>query len=48
MRRVREAILEDKYPAFVKLFFSRLHPEGAPLWAVEALKGVGVDLSSFE
>jgi tRNA-guanine family transglycosylase len=45
MRRVREAILEDRYPAFVKMFFGRLYPGGAPKWAVEALQSVGVDLS---
>lgn len=44
MRRVREAILEDRYPAFMRLFFGRLYPGGAPKWAVEALHSVGVDL----
>jgi queuine tRNA-ribosyltransferase catalytic subunit len=45
MKRVREAILEDRYPAFVKSFFGRLYPDGAPHWAVDALQGVGVDLN---
>ncbi|TID23636.1 queuine tRNA-ribosyltransferase [Venturia nashicola] len=45
MRRVREAILEDRYPAFVKMFFGRLYPGGAPKWAIEALRSVGVDLA---
>lgn len=47
MRRVREAILEDRYPAFLKGFFERLYAgdkEKYPSWAVGALKGVGVDL----
>jgi tRNA-guanine family transglycosylase len=44
MRRAREAILEDRFPAFVKEFFGRLYPDGQekPTWARDALKGVGV------
>ncbi|KAF2430925.1 queuine tRNA-ribosyltransferase [Tothia fuscella] len=42
MRRAREAILEDRYPDFVKEFFERLYPGGAPEWAKEALGSVGV------
>jgi queuine tRNA-ribosyltransferase len=47
MRLAREAILEDRYPQFVKDFFSKLYDgqkEKYPGWAVGALKGVGVDL----
>ena len=47
MRLAREAILEDRYPQFVKDFFSKLYDgqtEKYPEWAVGALKGVGVDL----
>jgi queuine tRNA-ribosyltransferase len=44
MREARDAILEDRYPAFVKEFFAQLYPEGAPQWARDALKGVGVVL----
>lgn len=47
MRSVRKAILEDRYPEFLKQFFSDLHggdKSKYPLWAVEALQGVGVDL----
>jgi tRNA-guanine family transglycosylase len=44
MRLVRNAILEDEYPAFVHEFFGKLYPDGAPQWAKDALKGVGVDL----
>ncbi|KAF2489127.1 queuine tRNA-ribosyltransferase [Lophium mytilinum] len=46
MQRARQAILEDKYPAFVKEFFGKLYPDKTkfPAWAVEALNGVGVDL----
>lgn len=47
MRLAREAILEDRYPRFVKEFFGKLYDwkkEKYPEWAVNALKGVGVDL----
>ncbi|CAA9961860.1 hypothetical protein PTMSG1_05237 [Pyrenophora teres f. maculata] len=49
MRLAREAIMEDRYPQFVKGFFSTLYSgdkEKYPKWAVDALKGVGVDLRS--
>jgi queuine tRNA-ribosyltransferase len=46
MREARAAIVEDRFPAFVKLFFARLYPDRAdfPVWAVDALRGVGVEL----
>jgi queuine tRNA-ribosyltransferase len=45
MQSARTAILQDEYPAFVKTFFDRyFHDKGAPSWAVDALKGVGIDL----
>jgi queuine tRNA-ribosyltransferase len=46
MAKVREAIVEDKYPAFLKDFFQNLYgdKEKFPEWAVNALRGVGVDL----
>ncbi|KAH7070997.1 tRNA-guanine(15) transglycosylase-like protein, partial [Paraphoma chrysanthemicola] len=47
MRLAREAILEDRYPQFVKDFFGKLYDwkkEKYPEWAVTALQGVGVDL----
>jgi tRNA-guanine family transglycosylase len=49
MRLVREAILEDRYPHFLKSFFAKLYAgnkEKYPEWAVTALRGVGVDLLS--
>lgn len=49
MQRIRSAILEDRYPEFVKDFFAKLHngnKDNYPDWAVGALKGVGVDLLS--
>ncbi|KAF2236935.1 Queuine tRNA-ribosyltransferase [Viridothelium virens] len=47
MNEVREAILEDRYPQFLKDYFRRMHAgnrEKYPVWAVDALKGVGVNL----
>jgi queuine tRNA-ribosyltransferase catalytic subunit len=46
MKDARAAIIEDRFPAFVKLFFARLYPDKAdfPVWAVDALRGVGVEL----
>jgi len=47
MRRAREAILEDRYPEFVKAYFSKLYGGDEtkfPTWAVDALQGVGVSL----
>ena len=49
MRRVREAILDDGYPEFLKGYFGKMYggeKEKYPGWAVEALRGVGVDLMS--
>lgn len=47
MARARAAIVADRYPAFLKEFFAKQHAgdaTGAPMWAVEALRKVGVDL----
>ncbi|XXG99184.1 translation initiation factor eIF-2B subunit alpha [Hypoxylon texense] len=46
MRQVREAIIADRFPAFLRQFFADLYPdkEKYPTWAVDALRGVGVDL----
>ncbi|KAL8740676.1 MAG: hypothetical protein Q9184_008464, partial [Pyrenodesmia sp. 2 TL-2023] len=47
MRRIRAAIVEDRYPAFLRDFFAVRYGddmEKVPEWAVAALKGVGVDL----
>ena len=51
MRGVRQAIVEDRYPAFLRRFFSDLYEGDSkkyPEWAVDALKGVGVDLLGAE
>lgn len=46
MRGVRDAIIADKFPAFLRKFFADLYPDNEkyPTWAVDALRGVGVDL----
>lgn len=47
MGEARQAILEDRYPAFLKGWFAKLYAGDKtkyPQWAVGALRGVGVDL----
>jgi queuine tRNA-ribosyltransferase len=45
MGRIRTAILEDRYPAFCKDFFAKyFEGQPPPEWAVDALKGVGIDI----
>jgi len=47
MRGVRNAIIEDRFPHFLKGYFRKLYAGDRsryPDWAVEALRSVGVDL----
>lgn len=46
MRQVRQAIVRDEFPAFIKRFFAALYdnPTQYPDWAVEALKVVNIEL----
>jgi len=45
MKRVREAIMADTFPAFLQQFFLKLYPEkNYPEWAINALASVGVSL----
>ena len=47
MRRAREAIVDDRYPEFVKGYFKKLYhgdAEKYPGWAVDALRGAGIEL----
>lgn len=46
MREVREAIIADEFPAFIRRFFQLLYPGETPFpdWAVKALGRVGVAL----
>ncbi|KAJ5890763.1 uncharacterized protein N7473_006991 [Penicillium subrubescens] len=44
---VRQAIIEDRYPAFLRRFFSNIYNGDKtkyPEWAIGALRGVGMDL----
>ncbi|KAL7010082.1 hypothetical protein EMMF5_000101 [Cystobasidiomycetes sp. EMM_F5] len=44
MDQVRQAIVEDRYPAYLKTFFKRFFKTGENAWCVNALREVGVDL----
>jgi len=46
MREARRAIVEDRYPTFLRgWFLRRFGTRGdMPLWVIDALRGVGVDL----
>jgi len=47
MKKLRESIAEDRFPAFVQDFFHKLFPNlDSPAWAREALASVGVVLPS--
>ncbi|EGX49081.1 hypothetical protein AOL_s00079g35 [Orbilia oligospora ATCC 24927] len=48
MRNARQAIIADAYPSFVKEFFGKIYKYDTaeyPIWAVDALKTVGIDLT---
>lgn len=47
MKDIRQAVIEDRYPALIRQFFGDLYDYDKskyPEWAVESLKRVGVDL----
>lgn len=44
MRDMRAAIDDDKFPEFVKKFFSDLYLEETPKWIVDALKSVNIEI----
>lgn len=47
MRSARTAIIEDRYPDFVRTFFTNYFGhKGVPEWAVKALKGAGIAVGS--
>ena len=48
MREIRESVIEDRFPAYVKQFFANLYSDSSeyPEWAVEALRRVGIDLTT--
>lgn len=47
MREIREAVIEDRFPAYVRQFFANLYSDSSeyPEWAVDALRRVGIDLT---
>lgn len=51
MRDIREAIIADQFPQFVKGFFNdyfKSRGEKYPKWAINALKSVGIELDSID
>jgi queuine tRNA-ribosyltransferase len=50
MSSIRQAILDDRYPAFLRDFFDKYYGSrlNSPQWAVDALRRVGVDLHQGE
>lgn len=47
MGKVRAAIIEDRYPDFLRAYFGKAYGGDmtrVPTWAVTALREVGVDL----
>jgi len=44
---MREAIREQRFPAFVRAFMAVVHPDGCyPTWLVDALEYAGIPLRS--
>ncbi|KAL5266531.1 hypothetical protein ACHWQZ_G003787 [Mnemiopsis leidyi] len=45
MSDIRKSIMEDKFPDFIRTFFSTMFPDKSyPSWVVDALSSVGVNL----
>lgn len=47
VRQAKTSIIEQRFPAFLKAYFAKLYDGNKtkyPKWAVDALRGVGVDL----
>ncbi|XP_031557109.1 queuine tRNA-ribosyltransferase catalytic subunit 1-like [Actinia tenebrosa] len=45
MHDIRESIKQDKFPEFIRKFMSKMYPKSDyPLWAIESLKSVNVEL----
>ncbi|KAJ1842607.1 Queuine tRNA-ribosyltransferase catalytic subunit 1 [Coemansia sp. RSA 2703] len=45
MRDIRRAIIEDRFPMFIREFMQMRFGKTVPRWVVEALQSVGVDLT---
>jgi queuine tRNA-ribosyltransferase len=49
MGLARDAIMEDRYPAYVRSFFECYFGDvGYPRWCVDALRSVGIDILEGE
>ncbi|KAJ2497031.1 Queuine tRNA-ribosyltransferase catalytic subunit 1 [Coemansia sp. RSA 1972] len=48
MRDIRQAIVEDRYPQFVRSFIKMRFGKTVPQWIVEALKSVNIDLTTSD
>lgn len=48
MRDIRQAIIEDRYPGFIRKFMQNRFGSTVPRWIVEALQSVNVDLTTSE
>lgn len=51
VRQMREAILEDCYPQFVRTFLQRMYPDGrstVPSWVRDALTHAGISLKDWD
>ncbi|KAJ2665221.1 Queuine tRNA-ribosyltransferase catalytic subunit 1 [Coemansia sp. RSA 1199] len=46
MRDIRQAIVEDRYPQFVRSFIKTRFGKTVPQWIVDALKSVNIDLTA--
>lgn len=44
MRDIRESIIDQRFPDFVRAFMGKQYPEGAPQWVVKALRASGIEL----
>ena len=44
MRNIREAIVEQRFPEFVRDFMHRMYPEEVPEWVVNALREAEIEL----
>ncbi|KAI8324917.1 queuine tRNA-ribosyltransferase-like protein [Martensiomyces pterosporus] len=48
MRDIRQAIVDDRFPEFIRLFMQKRFGRTVPAWIVNALKSVNVDLTTLD
>ncbi|QDZ21485.1 queuine tRNA-ribosyltransferase [Chloropicon primus] len=44
MKGIRESIVDQRFPEFVRDFMKKLYPDGAPEWVARALKAADIEL----